>query len=402
MTISITCNSCRAPNAQGAKFCRQCGASLAATTAPPMVVRACPACGQPAVGAQKFCRGCGQPLAAMSQDVQDAAARGAAPTPADHQAAAEDAHTPARLPPSEPPTSATHRMPPRLPEIPARSSPKSNAPKPSRRKIWPWAVAGGLLAAIGVAGGLVYTGKLMLPLVAQRLVQDYVPVQAPEFQVGDTWTYEDSSSDNRHPTVTSSRHTYRVTSIEGDRVTVTPEDSGRDTRFSVYDTQRNLIESHTVFGKQPSFEAYEGIHHKSTYSPPWRGYDYPLTPGKTWHAISTYNSPQLTGGANTIHEITGRMTVTGNVLGWERNIGRLDGVMVDGLKLKIEQTVETIGDSGATTVTYTTTATEWYVPAAGRSVVMRSTTHMPNTWNGDQTETSRLVNFIPTNSTDTE
>ncbi len=79
MTISITCNSCRAPNAQGAKFCRQCGASLAATTAPPMVVRACPACGQPAVGAQKFCRGCGQPLAAMSQDVQDAAARGGLP-----------------------------------------------------------------------------------------------------------------------------------------------------------------------------------------------------------------------------------------------------------------------------------------------------------------------------------
>ena len=95
-----------------------------------------------------------------------------------------------------------------------------------------------------------------------------------------------------------------------------------------------------------------------------------------------------------------RYTIVGNVLGWEHNIGRLDGVMVDGLKLSIETT---IADSSGKVSSIDTTK-EWYVPAAGRSVVIRSVISNPNDYNGafTETSTSRLTNFIPTDITDTE
>ena len=375
MTISIACDSCRAPNAQGAKFCRGCGAPLAASATQPMTGSACPACGQPAVGTQKFCRACGHPIAASDP-----------------------------MPSADSSTTAPPRLRPRQPELPVRSSPKSTAPNTQRRKIWSWAVAGGLLAAVGIAGGLVYTGTLMLPLAAQRLIQDYVPVRAPEIQVGDVWTYENFYSDNRSTNTTSSRLTNTVTAIEGDRVTITqpqPQQDGLVLQFQkVFDRQGNLVGVDTTYGKRRYFEAYAGTHHKQTYSPPIRLYDFPLIPGKAWRSISTTKAPQLSSGASTVHEITQRMTVTGKVLGWERNIGRLDDVEVDGLKLRIEESVETIGNDGATTETSTTTSTEWYVPAAGRSVVIRSVTPVPNDYRGASvmSVTSRLISFVPSDT----
>lgn len=387
MTISIACAACRAPNEHGARFCRRCGTPLGQDVAPPLMAIACPTCGQPVTGSQKFCRGCGHPLAAVAPGSQGAARNEPATAPA-AQATAEAPSAPSRTPPSEPPASATHRMPTRQPELPVRSSPKSAPPEIRRRKIWLWAVAGGLLAAAVTAGALVYMGKLTLPLVAQRLLQDYVPVHAPDIQVGDAWTYEHSDPNNRNPTIPLSRSTYRVTAMEGDRVTVTQEHPGSYRTIHVYAGQQNLIESRYIHADESTFL-------KTVCDPPQREYDFPLLPGKAWGSISSCKSSKPSGSADSIHEIPHRTTVTGKVLGWERNIGRLDTVEVDGLKLRIETIHEAIGDNGATTVHSTITSTEWYVPAAGRSVIVRQTLRMPKNSNEDQIAMSRLVNFIP-------
>ena len=58
------CVSCGSEQADGAKFCSECGSSLQAV---------CPACGSPATSAAKFCQECGNALT-------DAVARGAAAT----------------------------------------------------------------------------------------------------------------------------------------------------------------------------------------------------------------------------------------------------------------------------------------------------------------------------------
>src|SRR5262245_32084004 len=49
----MRCPRCRAENRDGARFCRECGAALAA---------ACSACGAKAEAASKFCDSCGAPL----------------------------------------------------------------------------------------------------------------------------------------------------------------------------------------------------------------------------------------------------------------------------------------------------------------------------------------------------
>ncbi len=51
-----TCGQCGEPIVSGAKFCRHCGASLAAL---------CASCGAPVAADAKFCRRCGSPAAAL-------------------------------------------------------------------------------------------------------------------------------------------------------------------------------------------------------------------------------------------------------------------------------------------------------------------------------------------------
>ena len=50
------CAQCGTPTVAGAKFCRGCGASLAAT---------CASCGTPFATDSKFCRRCGSPVGAL-------------------------------------------------------------------------------------------------------------------------------------------------------------------------------------------------------------------------------------------------------------------------------------------------------------------------------------------------
>ena len=55
----MNCPSCGHENPEGATFCGECGASLAAPAE-------CPACGRASEPGQKFCHGCGQGLAEPS------------------------------------------------------------------------------------------------------------------------------------------------------------------------------------------------------------------------------------------------------------------------------------------------------------------------------------------------
>ncbi|MBL0228977.1 hypothetical protein [Thermomonas sp.] len=124
---------------------------------------------------------------------------------------------------------------------------------------------------------------------------------------------------------------------------------------------------------------------------------FPCYQGNKWHKISTtiFTYTQTVQNNGNWH-----LTVTGTALGWERDIGRLDGVMVDGLKLKIEtQPDETIGDQEQNPCESRERPQEWYVPAARRSVLIRNQTDLLNKKNqtSRSVTTIRLVNFIPTN-----
>ncbi len=397
MTISIACDSCRAPNAQGAKFCRQCGAPLAAA-APPQAVYACPGCGQQVAGTQKFCRGCGQPLAAAA--TQDMAARSAPTSAAAAQAATEASPAAARIPLPEQAGSTTRRVLPHPPEVAVRSSSKSAIPKTRRRKVWPWTVAGGLLAAIGLTAGLVYFGKLTLPTAAQRLVQDYVPVRAPEFHVGDASTYQLSFGDSDRNINEEDSISFKVTSIEENYVAfeydaskIGPNKIAIDKDTFTYSRKPNEVKVEYGDGDDLVETVLLGVGLPGATQ---FGYDFPLRPGKTWQEKFSMTSK----GQGGERKRDANLVISGQVLGWERNIGRLDGVMVDGLKLRIDVTTKFDKD-GSSGFTWTTTRTQWYVPAARQSVVIRSFSHSNDTPR-TLTLTQRLTNFIPTDITDTE
>ncbi|MEA5097748.1 MAG: zinc ribbon domain-containing protein [Burkholderiaceae bacterium] len=56
----MNCPKCKAENADGAKFCSQCGQSLAVPDpVPPPPITNCPACQAPKAGDAKFCGACG-------------------------------------------------------------------------------------------------------------------------------------------------------------------------------------------------------------------------------------------------------------------------------------------------------------------------------------------------------
>jgi class 3 adenylate cyclase/predicted ATPase len=69
----MTCPSCGSENVATAKFCVECGASLALT---------CPSCGAPHAAGQRFCAECGTPLSAAAAGTAQTAATAAAPSPA--------------------------------------------------------------------------------------------------------------------------------------------------------------------------------------------------------------------------------------------------------------------------------------------------------------------------------
>ena len=290
-------------------------------------------------------------------------------------------------------------MPPRQRELPVRSLPKSTAPNPRRRKVWPWAVGVGLLAAVGIAGGLVYTGKLTLPLVAQRLVQDYLPVHAPRLRVGDGSAYEvlaELGEFYSHKTINETM-SIQVTAIKGDQISFNISGRGGGEQL-VYDRELNEI----LFKGDDAIDSVVS-HGVDSLFPFVYAHDFPLRPGKKWHKSSAriLIATKPKNGREEEERAIEHLTVTGSALGWERAIGRLDGEMVDGLKLRIETRSDL--SIGSQSVRITRASTEWYVPAAQRSVLIRNQSDfLSKNGKSRSVATMRLVNFIPNNSSDKE
>lgn len=259
-----------------------------------------------------------------------------------------------------------------------------------RRRIWLLA-SGSLLALIIATGSLAYGGKLPIPPSAYRirLLQDWLPVRAPEWQVGDTWTYENSFGgvpyDADVMTINGPLQ-YRVTAVAGDRVNVAVTSSSGFTSF-VWDKQGNLVEN-----KDLDMSGGDLSRASKTFDPPLRWFDFPLRTGKTWQATSTANVEAFSNWYNGKDGAGSKQapesaTVIVRVLGWERDIGELDGVAVDGLKI----TTDVIDSNGK----LVEKATEWYVPAAGRSVLQQ----IDYSYGYPNSATRRLSGFTPSDPT---
>src|SRR5262245_56746616 len=63
----MQCSACGAANPEDARFCGECGASLARPAT-------CPRCAAPTRPEQRFCNACGAPLAAAAAEAAPAAA----------------------------------------------------------------------------------------------------------------------------------------------------------------------------------------------------------------------------------------------------------------------------------------------------------------------------------------
>jgi hypothetical protein len=268
---------------------------------------------------------------------------------------------------------------------------------PARWKNWQWAGAG-IAFLVAVGGSLAYTGKLPVPTSAYRIrpLQDWLPVPAPEWKVGDSWVYESTFGGVSSPKdvmAANGKLEFRVAMIDGDRIKVRVAGSSGAT-FLAYDRQGNLAGSEDLDTTGGDFSRAA-----RRFDPPLHWRDFPLRTGKTWQVtskgkirvVSTWYSDDKQASAASIAPKSA--TVSGRVLGWERDIGTLDGEMVDGLKIR----TEVVDDNGK----LVQTMTEWYVPAAGRAVLQ----HIEYSYGYHNSATRRLAGFTasdPTNATGKE
>lgn len=165
-------------------------------------------------------------------------------------------------------------------------------------------------------------------------------VAPPEIKVGDAWTYRVTDGFTRLPRG-DQRH--EVVKVSADRIVVAGEVERGD-GVQVYDQQWNWL-------KRPAtnLQTFE-------YSPAYRAFDFPLTPGKRWRARLTATDPA-----------DGRrfpVWIDGAVLGWERvrvPAGEFDA-------LKIERWVYFEYWEYAVRGRSVIREFEWYSPAVKQSV----------------------------------
>jgi formylglycine-generating enzyme required for sulfatase activity len=167
------------------------------------------------------------------------------------------------------------------------------------------------------------------------------PIAAPTINVGDSFTY-DTTTTHADGKVTTFKSTRTVTAIDGDRVTVTVANANSNkTRTLVYDLWWNIVET----GASPD----AGV----KYDPPIRYFDFPLTTGKKWTAIST-ETDKKTGK-------TRQHTIKGEVVGWVEDSASFKEHRLDTLKIRLETEV-TDGESRSIG-----TDVSHYIPVLGRS-----------------------------------
>jgi hypothetical protein len=172
-------------------------------------------------------------------------------------------------------------------------------------------------------------------------------VPAPTLEVGNHWRYAVRDAFTNLPRGTVE---YRVSAVQGDTATVTVSANGREST-ELYTRDGNWLSRPAT--NLPLFN----------YSPAYRAFDFPLTPGKKWSARATATDPA-----------DGRrfpVLIHGEVLGWERirvPAGEFDA-------LKVHRVVHlgywVYNVRGRSLIT----ETEWYAPglrqAAKREMASR-------------------------------
>lgn len=148
----MKCSKCGFENRPEARFCKRCGQSLQAETAPPTAGTICPACGATAKPEARFCPRCGKPLAAEPAHP---------PSPTKDTEPSFPIPQPYTTPPSPPPPPAqapTYAQPPSQPPPPA-------APSAARRSLprWLWWVGG--IAVFLCVATLVVTAVVLGPKI---------------------------------------------------------------------------------------------------------------------------------------------------------------------------------------------------------------------------------------------
>lgn len=159
---------------------------------------------------------------------------------------------------------------------------------------------------------------------------------APTVRVGDDWRYAVHDGYTRLPQGTVE---YRVSAVEGDRITVERRHEGR---MSTEHYTRDLNWRQRPMTNLPTFR----------YDPPYVALPFPLAAGKTWRAY--VNATNSATGA------THRVRIDGKVLGWERvavPAGAFDALVV--------RRIVYAGNEDTTRGEENITEIDWYAPALG-------------------------------------
>jgi hypothetical protein len=176
-------------------------------------------------------------------------------------------------------------------------------------------------------------------------------VSEPQIAVGDTWLYQVHDGFTKIPRESVE---YRVTQVDGDRVTVEVR-SGERVSTELYTRGGNWLQRPAT-----NMQTF-------TYSPAYEALAFPLVPGKTWKSRSIATDPA-----------DGRsfpVVIQGRVVGWERI--REPAGEFDALRIHRQVFLDYFRQMvrGQSIIE----ETDWYVPAL-RQVARRETTSRYLSW----------------------
>jgi hypothetical protein len=184
------------------------------------------------------------------------------------------------------------------------------------------------------------------------------PVGPPAVNVGDTWTYRLHDGFTK---IDQGTFQHVVRDVSNGRVTLEiTRRNGTGAEVEIYDREWNWL-------KRPAtnLETFE-------YTPAYRAFDFPLSPGKTWRAYGTAFDREL--------DKRYRVRIDGRVLGWERI--RVPAGEFDALKVKrvvyIEKHIPMVR-AQAEILEF-----DWYAPAVGQVVRREGTSrHLSYVYTND-------------------
>lgn len=196
-----------------------------------------------------------------------------------------------------------------------------------------WQCSALLLSAILLAAGCA------APLPQVPPAGNPAQVTAPEIRVGGDWKY---SLHDGYTKLSRGTLEYRVSSVQGDTVTVEMQHDGRQS-IERYTRDWNWRERPMTNLQNFRFD------------PPYPALPFPLEAGKTWRAFVKATDP-ASGRVN-------RVRIDGKVLGWERV--RVPAGEFDALKV---QRLVYAGNADYFLTEEQIVEFDWYAPTLGRIV----------------------------------